>query len=125
MKTKPLQKKEDNPVYFRIGYYEAIESKKDALSSEMSFLNIIKIARRYNSLKKEELEIKERIYKTIKELGVAVRKTKTSFPFLKIPETAKRVELKKETKTPKKDFDESLESELRNIQERLKMMSRY
>jgi len=116
---------EENPVYFRIGYYESLESKKQILSSEMSFLNIIKIARRYNSLRKEELEIRGKIYKAVKELDLALRKTKTSFPFLKIPETPKRVEIRKEITAPRKDFDESLEMELRSIQEKLKSIGSY
>jgi len=117
---------EDNPVYFRLGYYESLDSKKEILSSEMSFINIIKIARRYNSLRKEELDIRTKIQRLVKELDLALRKTKASFPFLKIPEKARRVEIKKEIEYPrKKDFDESLEKELKSIQEKLKSISRY
>ncbi|MCL5018635.1 MAG: hypothetical protein M1416_02635 [Candidatus Pacearchaeota archaeon] len=126
MRAKNLPSvEEENPVYFRVGYYESLESKKQILSSEMSFLNIIKIARRYNSLRKEELEIRGKIYKAIKELDLALRKTKASFPFLKIPETPKRVEIRREVTAPRKDFDESLEMELRKIQEKLKSIGSY
>jgi len=112
-----------NPVYFRLGYFESLEAKKDLLSSEMSFLNIIKIARRHNLLRKEEIEIKAKIYKAIKDLEIALRKTKASFPFLKIPERAKREVLKKETGTIRRNIDEDLEGELRKIQEKLKSIS--
>lgn len=126
MKTGNVQKVEDDsPLYFGIGRYESIESKKNLLSSEMSVLNIIKIARKYHALRKEEMEIRNRIYKTIKELDIALKKTKASFPFLKIPERAKREEIKKEIKIEKQDFDENLEIELRKIQERLKSIGGY
>jgi hypothetical protein len=127
MKTKNLPIKEENPVYFRIGYYEALESKKDILASEMAFLNLIKIARRYNLLKEEELEIKNKMYKAIKELDLLTRKTKASFPFLKLPEKQKET-VNKEViviKPARKDYDENLEAELRKIQEKLKSMSGY
>ncbi len=124
MKAKQIQQTENaNPIYFRLGYDESLESKKDLLSSEMSFLNIVKIARRYNSLRAEEAEIKNRICKAIKELDAALKKTKASFPFLKIPERAKREELRKETGTIKRNIDDDLEGELRKIQERLKSIS--
>ncbi len=127
MKTKNFQNAEEsNPVYFGVGYYEALESKKDILSSEMSFLNLIKIIRRYNSLKMEELIVKERMYKAIKELNGLMKKTKASFPFLKIPEKAKREEvIKKEITLPEERFDEDLENQLRDIQEKLKSISNY
>jgi hypothetical protein len=127
MKAKNFQEVEnENPLYFGVERYDAIESKKDILSSEMSFLNIIKIARRYHSLRVEELEIRIRMYRAIKELDAAIKKTKASFPFFKIPEKIKKEEIKKEEpKIIKKDFDESLELELRSIQEKLKSISRY
>lgn len=124
MKTKTVQKI-TNPVYFGLEYYEAIKSKKELLSSEMSLLNILKIARKYYSLRKEENDMKAKIYRAVKELDASLRKTKTFFPFLKIPERARRESLKKETSTGtiRKNVDEDLETELRKIQERLRTLS--
>ncbi|MDD5012226.1 MAG: hypothetical protein PHQ66_01090 [Candidatus Nanoarchaeia archaeon] len=123
MKTKKsLPKVENNnPVYFRLGYYESVDAKKDLLSSEMSFLNIIKIARKYNSLRAEEFEIRSKIYQTIRELNAALKKTKNYFPFFKIPERTAVGEIKKISPPAiKKDFDEKLENELMSIQDKLK-----
>lgn len=124
MSAKNLQIENDNPVYFRFGYYESLESKKNLLSSEMSFLNIIKIARKYRALREEEIEIKGRIYKAIRELDAALKKTKNSFPFFKIPEKTKVEEVKKEMPTVKRDLD-PLEIELKKIQEKLKSIGGY
>lgn len=116
---------EKNPVYIRFGYDEAIESKKEVLSSEMSLLNIMKIMRRYNSLRNEELKMKTQMYKMVKDLNIAVRKTRTAFPFLKIPQKAKREEVvNKEVTIPKEHFDADLEAQLKDIQERLKSIGR-
>lgn len=112
-----------SPVYFGLGYTESLEAKKNLLASEMSFLNMIKFVRRYGLLRKEELEIKVKIYKSVRELEVLLKRTKASFPFIKIPERAKRETLKKEKGVIRKDIDADLENELRKIQERLKSIS--
>ena len=112
---------EENPVYFGLNYYESVEAKKNLLSAEMFLLNMMKIIRRYNILRAEELKIKFQVHKAIKKLDVAVRKTNSSFPFLKIPEKIEKMEsFKKETKMIKNKFDEDLELQLREIQEKLR-----
>jgi len=118
---------EENPVYVKFGYSESAGAKIDLLSSEMSLLNILKIAKRYDSLREKELEIKSNIYKNIKKLDLAMKKTKAVFPFINIPKNIKRKELnKKETKIiTEENVDEGLESQLNDIQERLKSISRY
>ena len=50
--------KQENPIYFKLGHYESIKSKKDLLILESSFLNILKMMRGYNLLRTEELKIK-------------------------------------------------------------------
>ncbi len=112
---------EENPIYFGLDYYESVEAKKNLLSAEMFLLNMMKIIRRYNMLRAEELKIKFQVHKAIKKLDTAVRKTNSSFPFLKIPEkTEKRELVKKETKMIKDKFNEDLELELKEIQEKLR-----
>ena len=95
----------------------------------MSLLNIMKIISRYNTLRLEELKLKLEMYKTIKDLNASMKKTRDSFPFLKIPERAKRQEIVKrenvgETEIRKKIFDEDLESQLKSIQEKLRLIGR-
>ena len=114
---------EENPLYFGMDSYESVEAKKNLLSAEMFLLNMIKIIRRYNLLRAEELGIKFQIYKSVKKLDAAVKKTNSSFPFLKIPQKTGEELVRKEAKTIKEKFDEDLESQLREIQERLKSIS--
>ncbi len=110
-----------NPVYVKMEYSESIESKKNILSTEVSLLNLIKYLKAYHSVKLEELKIKAGIYKAIKELNLTMRKTKSTFPFLKIPEKNKKENLTlREVRAPKEKVDNNLESELQEIQERLR-----
>jgi hypothetical protein len=109
-----------NPVYVKMGYDESLESKKNILSTEVSLLNLIKSIKAYHYIQLQELKIKAEIYKTIKELNLTMRKTKSAFPFFKIPETKSRREISvtREVITKEK-VDNNLESELREIQNRL------
>jgi hypothetical protein len=135
----------ENPVYLKLGYYESLGAKRDILSSQASLLNVIKIMRRYNSLREEELRIKANLHKQIKELNSKVKETKSYFPFFEIPEKlkkkisklkkeesikepvkehVKKIMTKPEIKVPVTRYDHSLESELQNIQDRLRAIER-
>lgn len=120
----------ENPVHLKLGYYESLEAKRDLLSSEMSFLNLLKIMKRYNALRLEEMRLKSELYKAIRELDLSLKKTKSSFPFIKIPESAKREEIvKRETfsrqiKPTREILDENLESQLKSIQDKLRAIGR-
>jgi hypothetical protein len=115
-----------NPVYVRMDYNESLESKKNLLNTEVSLLNLIKSLKAYHSIRLEEMKIKAGIYKAIRELNLTMKKTKSSFPFFKIPEVKSRKEIpiEKEIKFTKEKTDNSLESELKEIQERLASLNR-
>jgi hypothetical protein len=115
-----------NPVYVKMGYDESLESKKNILSTEVSLLNLIKSVKAYHSIKLDELKIKSEIYKAIKELNLTMRKTKSVFPFLKIPEIKQKREapIAKEVKMPQEKAKNSLDLELQDIQNRLAALSR-
>ncbi len=115
---------EGNPVYLRLGYGESLESKRDVLSSEILLLNMIKTIKRYNILREEEFRLKVQLYKLVKELVVSVRKTKATFPFVKIPEKIREKEEGEKRIVAKEKVDEDLETQLRKIQERLKSIGR-
>ena len=107
-----------NPVYVKMGYDESLESKKSLLSTEVSLLNLIKSLKAYHSIRIEEFKIKAAIYKAIKELNLTMRKTKSTFPFLKLPERAKKENLILR-EIPKGRTDNNLELELQEIQKKL------
>ena len=115
-----------NPIYVRIDYNESLESKKNLLTTEVSLLNLIKSLKAYHSVRIEELKIKAGIYKAIRELNLTMKKTKSAFPFFKIPEIKSRKEIptQKEVRMPKEKIDNNLEMELQEIQKRLASLSR-
>ena len=114
----------ENPVYLRLESPEARKSKRDVLSTEMSLLNIIKTIKNYKELREEEFVLRMQMYKLIKEANLAIRKTRLSFPFIRLPEKQKIEELKvKERKKERMREDMDLEFQLKEIQEKLKRMS--
>jgi len=115
----------ENPVYFKLGYDESVESKKDILSTEVSLLNLIKSIKKYESIRIEEFKIKSQISKAVKKLNLDMRQTQSSFPFLNIPKIIKKEDYqKKEIRTTKDKFDNNLENELKEIQDKLASLGR-
>jgi hypothetical protein len=108
-----------NPVYVRLEYTDSLQSEKDLLSSEIFFLNLINLRKKYNLLKLEEIIIKNKIKRAINKMELAVKKTQDSFPQVNLP---KRRKTEKAVIGHEK-ADESLDSQLRDIQEKLKAFS--
>ena len=128
-KEKPAIIKQENPVYLKLKHEETINSTRDLLFLESSLLTMIKIMKRYNLWRLEELRAKSELYGKMKELNASLKRAKVIFPFLEIPEKLRRRELVKmerieEIKPTKEIFDEDLEEQLRSIQERLNSLNR-
>ena len=116
--------KEENLVYVKLEYEEALESKRDLLASQVSLLRITQMLRRYRLLRLEELKIKAKMYRRIKELVANIKKIKMDLPHVKIPQIKKSDEekefIKKIKETTGSEYDNSLEIQLQEIQEKLK-----
>jgi len=114
--------KSENLIHVKLEYEEARQSKKDVLSLEMTLLKILRTIKEYHPLRLEELKIKLRLYRKIKELIADMGKLQIALPKLKIPEILKEEgKLEgtkiKEIKTGR--YDGSLEAQLREIQDKL------
>jgi hypothetical protein len=81
--------KEENPVYVKLEYDEALQSKRDILLLQMNLLKIIKIIKHYRLLRLEELKIKATAYRRLKDLITNLRKIKTNLPKIKVPQLKK------------------------------------
>lgn len=119
--------REENPVYVRLDYSEAIRAKREILSLQMSLLKIIKIIRNYRALRLEELRLKAKTYRRIKDLILSIKKIKTELPKIKIPQLKRKEEtdfIKERIQASKKPseigMDNSLEGQLKEIQEKLR-----
>ena len=119
MKTKA----EENPVYVKLEYSEAMRAKREILSLQMSLLKIIKIIRNYKALRMEELRSKARAYRRIKDLTLNIKKIKTELPKIRIPQIKRKEEneFAERIKTVKQPQEgDELEMQLRDIQEKLR-----
>lgn len=119
--------KNENLIHIKLEYEEAFQSKKDILSSEMNLLRIAKMIKKYRFLRQEELEIKLKLHRKIKEIITNIKKMQTTLPKLKIPEILKKdKEIEEPDKIPirEPEYDESLESQLQEIQDKLNSLQK-
>jgi len=124
------QTKKENFIHIKFEFEEALQSKIDVLQSERSLINIAKAIKNYKVLRAEELTKKARFHKNIKELSLQIKKIQKSLPKIKMPEILKKEEAenlevplekheKIKTKVMEKVYDDSLENQLAEIQEKL------
>jgi len=119
--------KNENLIHVKLEYGEALQSKRDVLSAEMNLLRIAKTIKHYHILRTEELKIKSKLYRKIKDMIINMKKMQITLPTLKIPEILKKdrkIEEPKKVQVKEKYYDESLESQLQEIQDKLKSISR-
>jgi len=118
--------KEENLIHIKLEQGEAIQRKKDILSSEIGLLKTISSIRRYQLLRSQELNLKLILYKKIKIVLTNIRKLKKTLPQMKIPAILKRSEGKKEAliTTPiikrREIAPNDIEAQLKEIQDKLK-----
>lgn len=117
--------KEQSLIHVKIDYSEAVQSKKDLLSSERDFLRVLKTIKNYNILRRNELNTKLTLQRKMKELKMNLGKLNETLPEIKLPDILKKekeyFEEEKSSKA-KKENTEDLESQLREIQERLRRL---
>ena len=105
-------------IHVRLEYEDAIQSKKDILSSEMDLLKIIQTIKKYHELRSKEFKLKIKLYRQIKTLLTEIRRLQKNLPELKIPKILKKHETK-EIISKKEIANDDIESQLREIQEKL------
>ena len=112
--------KEATPIHVRIVYPEAIRSRTQLLSSELSLLNFLKTFQRYELLRKEEALLKMKFYRELKRLDLNIKKLETLLPEVKKPKI-----LHSENSHPlvKDQAERDIEDQLRQIKEKLKAIS--
>lgn len=118
----------ENLIHIKLEYGEALQLKRDILSTEMGLLKTAKIIRIYGNSRSEELRLKLILYKKIREVKINIGKLQKILPKLKVPEILKRDEkneFSSKPKTRKRTYsDDSLESQLQEIQNRLNELQR-
>lgn len=127
-KVASKKKESHQPLHIRIEYSEGIESKRDTLSIEASMIQIRQAIKRYKDLRIQELRLKLRIQKSIKEIQSEITHLEKILPQVRIPRYL--VEEVHENPLPIKTISESnnrshdLESQLKEIQDKLRQLQR-
>jgi len=128
--------KNENLIHIKLENREAIQSKKDILLLERDLLKIVQTIKNYKKLRTEELNIKLKSHRKIKELTTNVTRLQRILPKIEIPdileedETSKSNEMDENKETVKKTlkikakektkkYDHSIESQLKEIQDKL------
>ena len=115
--------KSENLIHIKLEYNEAVKAKKDILSTEMNLLRILRIIKKYRDSRTQELVLKTKIHRKIKEFLTNMKKLETLLPKVKIPEVLKEDDeeiskIKTKKKLPAEHKD--IESQLQEIQNQLK-----
>ena len=103
-------------LHIKLDVGEAVNSKRNILSSEINFINILKKMQNYKELRKRELVRKIELKSLIRETSEQMKKFKEEMPKAKIPEIEGSIQgtfLLEKTKKLK------LEDELKEIREKL------
>ena len=109
----------ENLIHIGLNRDELINSKKEILSTEADLIRILQTIKRYQLLRTNELKLKIRLLKKLKETKTEIKKLEEVLPKLKIPKILQGIENKKDEFkiSSKKD---NLESQLEEIQKRLR-----
>ncbi len=105
-------------IHVKIDYDEAVEGKKDILTSEAAVLECIKKIKNINHLEKEEEKLKADVRKKLREVSILVTRIDKEMPEEHMP--------KMKTDSGKsifqQKFSKSLDNELSDIQKKLKAL---
>ena len=113
----------ENLIHIGLNREELVNSKRDILSTEANLIRILQIIKKYRTLRTNELKLKTRLLKKLKETKTELKKLEEILPKPKIPKILQRIENKKEEFkiSSKKD---NLEEQLEEIQKKLRELER-
>ena len=113
----------ENLIHIGLNREELINSKKEILSTEADLIRILQIIKKYQLLRTNELKLKTRLLKKLKETKTEIKKLEEILPKPKIPKILLGIGNKKDEFkiSPKKD---NLEEQLEEIQKKLRELER-
>ena len=115
-------------IYVKFDYVESLEMKKDILNLQKDLIDMGETMRNFNSLRAREMKTKVRIYAKIKGILFSLKSLKKELPESRMPKifNEKILEEKNfpEVQVKKTNGTSSIESQLREIQEKLNSIHR-
>lgn len=113
----------ENLIHIKLENEEALESRRQILTSEREFLQMMQKIKNYHLLRSKELDTKIRLRNKIRSLINDIRKLQRTLPKLEIPKILQKeedVEIEKiKVKTKKKKYGDDIEFQLQEIQDKL------
>ena len=121
-------------IHIKFEYEEAVQAKKDILFSQANLLRMAKAMKNYNTFRSEELKLKIKAHKKIKELLTDIGKLQQIVPKIKIPEilqknfeedfegSKEKSSVKIKIPAEKTRYDKDIETQLAEIQEKLRSL---
>jgi len=100
--------------YVRLEFEEALNAKKQFLSSELNLLQTAKRVRNYKILRKKEIAVKNKLKTALRILRTKMSSIQTS-----LPEQEKLKAPKTRIKRIKTQADQNIKQELQDIQDKL------
>ena len=115
-------KKQESPIYSKIDYDHAHSAKRDVLNGQMEMLNMVRTIEEYKLLRKQELLLKLKLKNDLKKTKENISNFIEKSPKTEvINEAIAKNKEKSKTKKESKGLA-NVESELEEIQEKLKRM---
>ena len=108
-------------IHVRFEREEAIQSKKDILSAEINLINLIKVIKRYQIYRMEELKLKTKLKRDMNYAAQNIKRIEELMPEVKRLNIIKRHEdlLTEKVRTKENKYSNELESQLKDIQRKL------
>lgn len=125
------EKNSEKSVYLKFEYPDSLESKKDILYSQKSLVEMNVAMKEYFLLKDKEVRIKSKLKRKIREFIICIDSINKIMPEVEKPKILRKEELQinkilikkaeegEKTKRKKSHYEDSIESQLREIQEKL------
>ena len=92
----------ENLIHIKLEYRDALQAKKDIISSQIALLKVTGRIKGYRIYRSEELELKLKLFEKTKELKTNIGKLQRILPKPKIPSILKKEEHIQEKDVQKK-----------------------
>ena len=110
-------------IHVKIEREELFENKIDILSTEEKILLIKKNLISYKELRLNELKLRTKLQKRLRETYENLSKIEKILPKPSVPEIIKKKSLGERRTKSKRRYDEDIESQIQDIKSRLKGLS--
>jgi len=110
---------EENLIHVKINQNELVPAKRSVLSIESNLIRVIQKVKKYNSLRLKELRLKASLLRRLKETTKGIVNLEGALPHPDMPKI-----LKEKPKPKSKKRKDNLETQLEQIQRKLKELER-